>query len=560
MTFLKLVAYRFAGRLDSVFATGPRVLLAVVLCGTNFAAHSHGQSVGGDTSLSKPTTQKFELRADQLGLVSLATLNPDALRVVGADRRVTDYRRDQSYDSSDGAWVGYVNRSMNQVLRWPTSNTGNLQIGAALERNPSYRASQMVIVPLGGQSTRRMQKPVLPPPAEPIPNPPIPNPPIPNPPIPNPVVASPQLGAGELVAELALSKLFDVVTKSRSGASARVPQSQMVRLAGLDGAGRTRYLTHDVGRPIRASSRLTRTGGDWLATPVGNGYIRLQTQQGGQLVALTAGQGGSLQLLPTTQDPRQFWRVARSQVGMSQKQASYYALESVALPGKCLTHGSSGNLLLQPVTYAPNQLWMPYSMPAAAEPFWRTVNTEVISNAILAPAKLELKNTHRNALVVALADVRNGKKFEQLRIEPKQSIEVELERDSGAMIVETVEIRSPSGVWDRQQFTTAIPPRAFYDLSVYEEHLQSIAIDATGKSPNPIEDVNYVPKSVGWIALPPGNQLPDRATIDLYPSALEARNPGAVRHLDPKQFDKPAPQNKLESILNRVQSTPRRKF
>ncbi|MEM8735540.1 MAG: hypothetical protein AAGG44_15000 [Planctomycetota bacterium] len=334
----------------------------------------------------------------------------------------------------------------------------------------------------------------------------------------------------------------------------------MVRLAGLDGAGRTRFLTHDAGRPIRASSRLTRTGGDWLASPVGNGYVRLQAQQGGQLMALTALKGGSLQLLPTTQDPRQFWRVAPSSVGISQRQASYYALESVALPGRCLTHGSSGNLLLQPVSFAPNQLWMPYATPAASEPFWRTVNTEVVANAPLPPAKIELKNSHRYALVIALGDARKGKEFEQLRIEPKQSIEIELERDSGATIVETVEIRSPSGVWDRQQFTTTIPPRAFYDLSVYEEHLQSIAIDATGTSPNPIEDVNYVPKSVGWIPLPSGNQLPDRASIDLYPRALEARNPGAVRRLDPKQFDKPAPRNQLESILDRVKSTPRRKF
>ena len=105
------------------------------------------------------------------------------------------------------------------------------------------------------------------------------------------------------------------------------------------------------------------------------------------------------------------------------------------------------------------------------EPFWRTVSQEVHQNSPLAPAQLGLANSHRTALVVLLADQRQAGKVQQIRIEPGQTATVTLDRDPGATIVETYEIRSPSGVWDRQQFTTAVPPRVFYDLSVYEEFL-----------------------------------------------------------------------------------------
>ena len=115
-------------------------------------------------------------------------------------------------------------------------------------------------------------------------------------------------------------------------------------------------------------------------------------------------------------------------------------------------------------------------------------------------------------------------------------------------------------MWDRQELITAIPPSAFYDLSVYEEHLQSIAIDRTGKSPNPIEDVNYVPKSIGWLPLPAGPELPPHGQLDVHLRAKLANNAGAVRRIDPKQFDDPVEPRPLESILDKLQSAPRKSF
>ncbi len=156
---------------------------------------------------------------------------------------------------------------------------------------------------------------------------------------------------------------------------------------------------------------------------------------------------------------------------------------------------------------------------------------------------------------------RAGQAAEQnLRIAAGGSASLTLDRDAGATLLETIEIRSAGGVWDRRQLATPIPARAFYDLSIYEEHLQSIAIDRTGKSPNPIEDINYVSKSLGRIALPAGAQLPEQARIDVFAEAKAANNPGAVRPLDPRLMEDEAEPRPLESILNQLRPTQRRSF
>jgi hypothetical protein len=259
---------------------------------------------------------------------------------------------------------------------------------------------------------------------------------------------------------------------------------------------------------------------------------------------------------------------------------------------------------VQPMQFVPTQLWVPWIAPVTPsfQPFYRTVTRDVQVNPPLPPAQVELVNSHRNALLVLLADARQseagvgngvlgngvlgngvlgngvlgngvlgngvlGNTAQQIRIAPRTSLPVTLERDAGATIIETVETLDRWGSWERQQFTTTIPPMAYYDVSVYEEHLQSIAIDRTGKSPNPIEDVNYVPKSVGWFPVPAGMGLPDNSRLDVYQLAVAAKNPGAVRRLDPKQFDTPPVPDRLESLLQEFQpatpttpTTTRRKF
>jgi hypothetical protein len=148
---------------------------------------------------------------------------------------------------------------------------------------------------------------------------------------------------------------------------------------------------------------------------------------------------------------------------------------------------------------------------------------------------------------------RSGNRVDKtIRIEAKQSQSLQLERDPGATLVETVEVLAVDGQWLQRQYVTPLPSVSHYDLSVYEEFLQSIAIDRTGKSSNPIEDVNYMPRSIGLIFLAIDSQLATKMTIDAYAKAKAANNPGAVRRMDRQQMAKP-PQDPVKSILEGVQ-------
>ena len=332
------------------------------------------------------------------------------------------------------------------------------------------------------------------------------------------LIAAPQVG--EIIAGLAADKLFEVISKraTHSGRSAglrTLPESKMLRIATRDSRGTALLLSRGSGLDLRVSS--SRSGNsDWWVSPAGNGYVRIQSQHRGRQYAISITGSRKLVLAPIGQSVQQLWRVGPAPA------QNRFVLESLGVPGMCLSHSRGGQLQLQPLTYSVQQLWSPYTAPISPgfQPFYRTVSTNFVPNAELTPAKIELVNTHRYALVLLLNDVRQATP-QQLRVEPNQSLVVELERESGGTLVETVETRDAFGVWTQEQYTTTIPPRPLYDLSVYEEHLQSIAIDATGTSPNPIEDVNYVPKSLGWLQLPAGSSIPARGRIDLYSRAKE---------------------------------------
>ncbi len=476
--------------------------------------------------------EQFELSAPHLGVNSRATLSGTSLQVVGADGVVTNYVRDARFDSQDRAWLGFFSRTASQVLRWPAAGSGNMQIGSMQGNSIAYRTSQMTIRPIA-PADRVARRPVLPPVMEP----------------PALEPAGQLSTVGGLVAELALSKLFEAVSNRSRRADA-----ELLRLASYDARGVPWVLTRGSGFNLNTIRSGTTVGADWWVTPAGPGYVRIESYDQGLVYAVSAVRGGGLALQPLSQDPGQLWRVTG--VG---RVAHRFVLESVAFPGNCFAR-QAGGVFLQPITYQPAQLWSPFVAPVVPtfRPFWRSVNTEIIAAAPLPPAKIELQNSHRFALLVLLGDVRTGAEFEQIRIEPGTSTTVMLDRDPGATLLETVEIRSLGGLWERQQYSTAVPPSALYDLSVYEEHLQSIAIDATGKSPNPIEDVNYVPKSVGWLALPA--DLPAQGRIDVYARAKAANNPGAVRRLDPAQFEEQPDTSPVEALLEKFQSTPRRKF
>ncbi len=478
--------------------------------------------------------ERYELSAPQMGAASQAIISDRDLQVVGSDGTVTIYVREPRFDSSGGQWLGYYSRPANQILRWPAINTGNMQIGEISGNSVQYHYSQMSIRALSGSVSGRhpervAERPVVP-----------------------PVLID---GFDDRRNAPPTSDYFGRLL-SRSNADPTLDPLAL-RIATYDTRNVPSLLTRGNGLELGATGDFSKAQ-DWWVAPAGTGLVRVQTYDRGHVYSVTAQSGGRVTLMPLTQDPRQLWRVTGAG-----RLENRYLLENVHYLGNCLSNLGGGQVAIQPINFAPAQLWVPLVPPPVAnfQPFYRTISQEVHANPQLPPAQLELANTHRNALLLLLGDTRQGNAVQQIRIEPNSTQVVSLDRDSGSTIIETVETLSPLGGWERQQFVTTIPPSAFYDVSVYEEHLQSIAIDRTGKSPNPIEDVNYVPKSIGWFPIPAGVGLPATSRLDVHPQAVSANNPGAVRRLDPKQFNKTPPADRLERILQEFQpAPPRRKF
>ncbi len=485
-------------------------------------------------SLSPAAAQeRYELVAAQHGVASQASFANNELQIVGPDGSATIYTRQPAYDSPGGQWFAYASRGAGQILRWPASNSGKLQIGEARGDSVRYRYSQMSIRPVGRLPdripSRVADRPVLPPSATMSERDPL-------------ASAIDSRGMGR-IGDLPVSDVFQQLL-TRDNATGRV-EPRAVRIASYDGRRAPALLTRGNGLELIATDS-SATASDWWISPAGAGMVRVQMYDRGRVYAVSSQAPDRVTLMPIAQDPRQLWRVTDAW-GVDNR----YILANGQFPGLCLTHLAGGHIGLQPINFAPTQLWAPLVVPPVPsfQPFYRTVSQEVHANAQLPPAQLELVNSHRYSLVILLGDNRGGADVQVFTIPAGGSQVVSLDRDAGSTLIETVELLDPLGGWQRQQFVTAIPPRAFYDLSVYAEHLQSIAIDRTGKSPNQIEDVNMVPKSIGWLPLPAGAALPSVGRMDVYQRAQAANNPGAVRRFDPRQFDaQPAP-DRLEQIL-----------
>ncbi len=298
---------------------------------------------------------------------------------------------------------------------------------------------------------------------------------------------------------------------------------------------------------------------DWLAIGLGNApdgiarSSRLNHQNG------AFGGGGRrrsnsafpISLLPINNGADQLWRIQTIQGNGG------YCFESVLYPGMGLTCIPNQGLSLQNITYDPWQVWWPQTPTfVLPQPQFRTVQNQIVPNPPLRPISAKITNSHSDTLLVLVADRRHTQTIQKLRIPSGGSERIQLDRDSGGTIVATVETMDAFGNWNQRQFNTPIPPAVLYDMSVYEEFLQSIAIDRTGTSPNPIEDINYQPRSIGFFLVPPGAELPDAAEIDVHRIAVDSQNPGAVRRLNPRDLQKPnaAPAtDPLKNLLNKFQ-------
>jgi hypothetical protein len=458
--------------------------------------------------------QRFTLTSQEEGIQSQAKMDRDRLIIVDNRGNVSEYRRDGRSDPAGGQWQAYFSQSAGQFLLWPTSNRGNFLIGD-VDRSGGvqYRQSRMVIQPevASGRDTRNDRSNRQPATDDPRPQ----------------NSLKDRLQAEEQAALGIPGELF-----SRLARRQPVGDPGMFRLAVQDRDGVERVLTERAGQFLGLPEGRSNPT-DWTIIDHGQGIFELQTLRGSEVMALGIDERRNLMLVQTRVAINHLWRTVHF------GGTAGYLFESVYYPGYCLALTDNYTLFLDAIGSGSFQLWMPYEVPAVIwpEPVIRSVTTQVVLDPPLPPARLELFNSHRSAIRILLADRRPGGVVTELTIAPNNSETISIERAPGARLIESREIRNGFGQWIQETVEFRIPPERIYDLSVYEEFLQSIAIDRTGKSPSPIEDVNYVPRSVGFLLIPSGDALPETTRWDLYRMALAADNPGAVRRFDPRAFD-----------------------
>jgi hypothetical protein len=521
-------------------------------------------------------TQTFELRAPGLDKPSVARLSDSELVIRDPSGNTTIYKRLSRYDTEDGAWIGYSSKEAKQVIRWPTSARGPMQIGTLRNGRIEFTTSRMNVhaneVGLGADGMPRQFQDVL-----------------------------PDTGIETSGLPLQLRTPSEVdrpAMLESSGNLLGLPQMTPMHF-GVGPTNQRQYLSVRDRSRFGLSNDMNDAMSAWYMAPVGNEMFRLQQRVGDRWLAVgldanmlgnsglrggnppgaSFGGGGRprgasfggggfppgasfgggnafrgagsmpLGLHPIGGGCEQLWRVNPYQGG--------YFFENVMFPGMGLSWLPTGGIGLTPISYDPWQIWYPQQpVISLPPPQFRTSQQQFVANQPLPPINVNLTNTHRDELLVLLADRRVPQTPQKIRIPAGRSQVVRLDRDAGGTIVETVEVLDSFGNWTQQQYTTPVPPTVLYDMSVYEIFLQSIAIDRTGKSPNPIEDINMQPRSIGFFLVPPGDMLVADSVIDAYRVAEDAKNPGAVRRLSERDLKGPQESNQpdpLKAILQQFQ-------
>ncbi len=496
----------------------------------------------------------FELKVQGLTEPSIATVTPNELAVKDPAGTLTLYQRSPRYDTADQQLLGYSSRQAQQVIRWPVANSGRMQIGTLQNGQIQFAWSKMTV--------SNSQQP-------------------------GPIHSSSDVLPPGFVSPFAGRVRNETVQNGQIGNLQNLPSITAMHLS-AGNANDRQFLGIRGGSQFGFSNQASGVDSAWYLTPVSDNIVRLQQRYQDNWLAIGLGNapdgmarsnrlnhrsgafGGGFQtgsfggglmprsntpfpisLLPIHNGADQLWRIQTMQ-GLAG-----YCFESVLYPGMALTCIPNQGLTLQNLTFDPWQVWMP-QVPTFAlpPPQFRTVQHQVVANPPLRPVSARIVNSHSDTLLVLVADRRHTQSMQKLRIPSRGSELVQLDRDSGGTIVETVETMDAFGNWNQQQFKTPIPPTVLYDISVYEEFLQSIAIDRTGTSPNPIEDIHYQPRSIGFFLIPPGDELPEVAEMDAYRIAQDSQNPGGVRKLNPRDLQQgntsPAT-DPLKDLLNKFQ-------
>ena len=449
---------------------------------------------------------------------SIASISDEQLVVQDAAGGVTTYTRLRRYDTPDGQFIAYASREAQRVIQWPVANRGAMRIGTLQNGRIEFSPSRMsvfsadsdvgqgvvgrVVVGQGLGNRSPNEQPMV-------------------------------FDEGQVSSPAGYPSMLLATGEPNSRSFLRANWSQ----GGAVASGGGVQFVSQANDPLAA----------WMITPVGGDMVRVQQAVGNQWAALGVdprdiqgfgngvlaqrGARAQIRFSAVNNSVAQLWRI-------EQQFGGGYCFESVAMPGFGMTCIPNQGLWLQPLVYSPWQIWWA-QQPSfnVSMPQYRIANEQIVPNPPLGPISLRVANTHSEAIVVLLADRRNPNAPRKLRIPAGGSEVLVLERDSGATINQTTEFVDGFGNWDRREYQIPVPPVVLYDVSVYEEFLQSIAIDRTGKSPNVIEDINYQPRSVGFLLLPPGDQLQDNSVLDVYRAAADSKNPGAVRKLSPSDYN-----------------------
>lgn len=310
-------------------------------------------------------------------------------------------------------------------------------------------------------------------------------------------------------------------------------------------------LTAGAGLSVAMRPLQNRESQFWTLAPVGRDLVRLQLFARGRLWSLSVDRTtGQVGFSRSAESLDQLWRVIPSTVS-----PGALRFESVTFSGNWLAGQGDSAVMLHPASDSAAQVWYfdeALPPPTVQVPIQRLVTATVQPNPPLAAVPTRLINSERSELLVRITDLRGGTSTD-IRIPPGGFHDIEIGRDPGATFVEKYEVVGPAGPLLSQQFVTPVPPSSLYDVSVYQSFMQSIAIDRTGKSPNPIEDINFQAKSIGFFVIPAGDRFRG-GELDVMQLAKQANNPGGVRSIAPNAFNRADERvDPLEQVIRELQ-------
>ncbi|TWU23956.1 hypothetical protein Pla52o_18790 [Novipirellula galeiformis] len=160
-------------------------------------------------------------------------------------------------------------------------------------------------------------------------------------------------------------------------------------------------------------------------------------------------------------------------------------------------------------------------------PQTRIVDSSIVPGPPLAPVTIGLRNGGPSDVVVTIVNLENAALTRQIRIRPGDVVREAFQRQSAAEQVNTYRVITADGDFITKQVSIPIAANVLYEIVVHQWKLQSIAIDRTGKSPDPIEDIHFQGKGLGRFPLPPGEAL-QAGEIDVFRAAVQQGNPGTV--------------------------------